>query len=95
LQIPQTFVSPNRVSDEKYFMLWLSKSSSPIRLQDLQRRHGVEYSQQISRLNKGLWAFLFLCPKAFDKLPFHAQASLTPQGPVLAAKNDTMHNDQA
>jgi hypothetical protein len=29
LQIPQTFVSPNRVSDEEYFMLWFRKLPCP------------------------------------------------------------------
>jgi hypothetical protein len=73
LLIPQTFVSPNRgrMSGEECFLLWLSYVSSPIRLQDLQRRHGLEYSQ-ISRWIRVMWTFLFLrwSPKVLNNLPF-------------------------
>jgi hypothetical protein len=61
LQIPQTFVSPNRgrMTGEECFLLWLSYASSPTRLQDLQRRHGLEYSQ-ISRWIRVMWILISL-----------------------------------
>jgi hypothetical protein len=93
LQIPQTFVSPNRgrMTGEECFLLWLSYVSSPTRLQDLQRRHGLEYSQ-ISRWIRVMWAFLFVrwSPKVLNNLAF-----FVPRFPAyaqrIAAKYTAMH----
>ena len=70
------------MTGEECFLLWLSYVSSPTRSQDLQRRHGFEYSQ-ISRWIKVMWTFLFVrwSPKVLNNLAF-----FVPRFPLYAQR---------
>lgn len=94
LQMPPFIVCDNRcrMASTECYLLWLSFISNQMRMQDLQARHGLEYSQ-VSRFLKFMWLFMWMRaqPKlAHTNLPFFV-ARFQHYQMCIAAKYTALH----